>query len=263
MVMNYLINKGVDRPLEFRGIQAQYLMYLGLGCLGLLFVFAVLYLAGINSFLAMGIVLIPGGCMFVFIKGLSDRYGAHGMMKRLARRKMPDVMDTTETFEKLPIEAVRENISLSRLGGVTLGYKVQLPEAQSLSSEQHEALHQTLVRALRSLPPNVIVHKQDSYAREHFASRDTNGDQSFLASASDRHFFERPYMRHSCSMFFTQCPEGRPMSTSATSNFLRSSLVPVQVVDPAKFKSFQDSVGQAIRILEDSGMVHVDRKSVV
>ena len=34
--MSYTIHKGLNRPLEFRGLQSQYITYLALGCVGLL-----------------------------------------------------------------------------------------------------------------------------------------------------------------------------------------------------------------------------------
>ncbi|MDB5129720.1 DUF4133 domain-containing protein, partial [Mucilaginibacter sp.] len=39
--MSYQINKGINRPIEFKGLKAQYIGYLGSGLVALLILFAV------------------------------------------------------------------------------------------------------------------------------------------------------------------------------------------------------------------------------
>ena len=48
----YKINKGINKPVEFRGLKAQYIWYLGGGLVILLILFAILYVIGINTFLS-------------------------------------------------------------------------------------------------------------------------------------------------------------------------------------------------------------------
>jgi hypothetical protein len=88
----YQINKGINKPIEFRGLKAQYIWYLAAGLIGLLILFAALYFAGVNTFLCLGIIAATGTALFVYIYGLSSRYGEHGMMKKLAQRNLPDVI---------------------------------------------------------------------------------------------------------------------------------------------------------------------------
>jgi hypothetical protein len=38
----YKINKGINKPIEFKGLKAQYIAYLGAGLITLLILFAVL-----------------------------------------------------------------------------------------------------------------------------------------------------------------------------------------------------------------------------
>jgi len=47
----YQINKGINKAIEFRGLKAQYIWYLAGGILLLMTLFAVLYIAGINTFI--------------------------------------------------------------------------------------------------------------------------------------------------------------------------------------------------------------------
>lgn len=85
----YKINKGINKSIEFKGLKAQYIWWLGGGLVGLLVVFAVLYLLGINSFICLGIVGLAGAGLFVYVYRLSNTYGAHGMKKKLASRRIP------------------------------------------------------------------------------------------------------------------------------------------------------------------------------
>ena len=88
----YQINKGINKPIEFKGLKAQYIWYLGGGLLALLILFAVLYICGVNTFLCLGIVAGLGTMLFVYIYKLSHTYGEHGMMKRIARKGVPKLL---------------------------------------------------------------------------------------------------------------------------------------------------------------------------
>ena len=85
----YAINKGINKPIEFKGLKAQYIWWLGGGLLILLIFFAVLYICGVNTFVCLGIIIISGTGLFVHVYRLSHKYGEHGMMKSLARRSVP------------------------------------------------------------------------------------------------------------------------------------------------------------------------------
>ena len=86
----YQINKGINKSVEFKGLKAQYIWYLGGGLIGLLILFAVMYIIGLNTFICLGIILIAGGGLFMYIYRLSNTYGEYGMMKKLAGRSIPD-----------------------------------------------------------------------------------------------------------------------------------------------------------------------------
>lgn len=99
----YSINKGINRPIEFKGLKAQYIAYLGIGLLVLLIAFALLYISGVHTVLCLLVVLILGTALFIHIHKLSRQYGQHGMMKTLARRSIPPVIKirTRKTFTQL------------------------------------------------------------------------------------------------------------------------------------------------------------------
>jgi len=88
----YQINKGINKSIEFRGLKAQYIWYLGGGLIGLLVLFAGMYFIGFNTFVCLFVILITGTILFMYIYKLSNTYGEYGMMKKLAKRSIPDTI---------------------------------------------------------------------------------------------------------------------------------------------------------------------------
>lgn len=87
--MIYHINKGINKPIEFKGLKAQYIGYLGGGLVVLLILFAILYLIGMAVYLCIPIIGGLGSLLFQQVFSLSHKYGQHGLMKRNARRYLP------------------------------------------------------------------------------------------------------------------------------------------------------------------------------
>lgn len=85
----YAINKGVGRPIEFKGLQAQYIAYLAGGLVALLLLFAVSYLLGLGVWICLVMVFGLGSLLFSRVFRLSRQYGAHGLMKKRAKRGLP------------------------------------------------------------------------------------------------------------------------------------------------------------------------------
>ncbi|UKJ09223.1 DUF4133 domain-containing protein [Solitalea lacus] len=88
----YQINKGINKSVEFKGLRAQYIWYLGAGLVLLLILFVILYIIGVNSFVCIGIVMLLGTLLIFNVYSLSNKYGEHGMMKALAKRSLPKVI---------------------------------------------------------------------------------------------------------------------------------------------------------------------------
>lgn len=85
----YTINKGINAPIEFKGLKAQYIWYLGGGIVVLMILFSVLYFIGIPSLGCVGIVGAAGSGLVIKIYAMSKKYGEHGLMKALARKQVP------------------------------------------------------------------------------------------------------------------------------------------------------------------------------
>ena len=88
----YQINKGINRSIEFKGLKAQYIWYLGGGLVVLLILFAILYISGLGIFFCLPFIAVLTTALFMHIYKLSRTYGEHGMMKKIARRSVPDVI---------------------------------------------------------------------------------------------------------------------------------------------------------------------------
>lgn len=88
----YKINKGINRSIEFKGLKAQYIWYLGAGAVLLLVLFAVMYFIGIPSLVCVIITVVVGAGVVAKVYGMSAKYGEHGLMKELARKQVPKVI---------------------------------------------------------------------------------------------------------------------------------------------------------------------------
>ncbi len=85
----YQINKGINKPIEFKGLKAQYIWYLGGGLVCLLIVFAIIYIIGVNVYLCLAIIVSLGSVLFMYVYKLSRTYGEHGLMKKIAKKGVP------------------------------------------------------------------------------------------------------------------------------------------------------------------------------
>lgn len=94
MASVYEINKGVNRALEFKGIKAQYIIYLAAGLVILLLLFATLFIAGVNTYVCIGLIIPLGIFLFIFIQYLSNKFGEYGLMKKIAQKQLPKAIQS-------------------------------------------------------------------------------------------------------------------------------------------------------------------------
>lgn len=85
----YPINKGINRPIEFRGLKAQYIGFLAGGLVGLLLLFALLYICGLQVYLCIGLIGGLGTALFMTVIRMSHKYGQYGLLKKNAKRNIP------------------------------------------------------------------------------------------------------------------------------------------------------------------------------
>ncbi len=89
MASIYQINKGINKAIEFKGLKAQYIAYLGIGLVILLVLFAIMYIIGINLFVCIAIIIVSGTALFMNVFRLSNKYGQYGLMKKASKRYIP------------------------------------------------------------------------------------------------------------------------------------------------------------------------------
>ena len=76
----YPVNKGIGRPVEFKGLKAQYLFIFCGGLLALFVLFVILYMVGGAA---------SSSLLVWQTFALNARYGEHGLMKLGAARSHP------------------------------------------------------------------------------------------------------------------------------------------------------------------------------
>ncbi|MEP7231638.1 MAG: DUF3875 domain-containing protein [Ginsengibacter sp.] len=64
-------------------------------------------------------------------------------------------------FDILPLYGVQHDAILSKMGDVSVGFKLQLPELFTLSNDDYEAFHHAWIKAIKILPAYTVLHKQD------------------------------------------------------------------------------------------------------
>jgi hypothetical protein len=101
----YKINKGINRPVVFQGIEGQYIWWLGAGVLLLLILFMVLHFAGMDAYISLLIVGAGGMGLFAGVYKLSNSYGTKGLGKKLAKRQLPGGLNfSNRTYFKKPFK---------------------------------------------------------------------------------------------------------------------------------------------------------------
>jgi Domain of unknown function (DUF4133) len=85
----YPINKGINKPIEFNGLKAQYIWYLAFGLLAVFLLFIILHLIGSPLYFLLPFTIGLGGFLFFYVYKLNDKYGQYGLMKKMAKKGLP------------------------------------------------------------------------------------------------------------------------------------------------------------------------------
>lgn len=101
----YQINKGINKPIEFKGLKAQYIWYLGGGLVALLILFAIIYIAGVHVFICLAVILMLGSGLFMYVYKLSRTYGQYGLMKKVARKGVPKCI---KNYSRKPLKKLSQ-----------------------------------------------------------------------------------------------------------------------------------------------------------
>lgn len=99
--MEYNINKGIGKSVEFKGLKAQYLFIFAGGLLAVFIVFVVMYMAGVDQWICIGFGVITASILVWLTFNLNAKYGEHGLMKLLAKRQYPRFLINRKNSRRL------------------------------------------------------------------------------------------------------------------------------------------------------------------
>jgi len=88
----YKIHRRVNTPVEFRGLKGRYIYYGAAAVIGELFLFALLYLTGLNSWICISVCTATGTLSIAAIFQVSARYGEYGWRKKQTAKRLPKTM---------------------------------------------------------------------------------------------------------------------------------------------------------------------------
>lgn len=88
--MQFKVNKGVGRPIDFFGIKSQYIIYFAVG-IGLALI-SYFVLQFFTSWLCFAVAVAIAVADYVVVITLSRKYGVNGMAEKDATKMYPDVI---------------------------------------------------------------------------------------------------------------------------------------------------------------------------
>ena len=157
--MEYNINKGIGRNVEFNGLQAQYLYFFVGGLLAIFLLFVIFYMIGIDRWFCIGFGVLSAFSLLFGVFHLNKKYGPNGWPQSSTTRPissianvylpylknafMRNILKAATLESKFPILSVEEGCILSKDADVTIGFKVFLPELFTVTSADYVSMHGT------------------------------------------------------------------------------------------------------------------------
>lgn len=97
----YSINRGIGKPVEFKGLKSQYLFIFAGGLLAVFVVFIILFMAGVSQWVCIGFGVTAALLLVWQTFRLNDKYGTHGLMKAAARKRHPRYIISRKAIPRL------------------------------------------------------------------------------------------------------------------------------------------------------------------
>ena len=156
---------------------------------------------------------------------------------------MRNTSKVTTLESKFPLLAVEQGCIVSKDADITVAFRVELPELFTVTSAEYEAMHAAWHKAVKV----------------RYAGRLSDGELSFLARASERHFNERPFLDHACYLFLTKTTRQRMARQSNFSSLCRGTILPKEVGNREEVVKFMEAVDQFERIINDDDRIRLTR----
>ena len=173
---------------------------------------------------------------------------------------MRNTSKMTTLENKFPLLSVEHGCIISKDADITVAFEVELPELYTVTGAEYEAIHGCWCKAIKVLPDFCVVHKQDWFIKERYKPELQKDDMSFLSRSFERHFNERPYLKHSCYLYLTKTTKERNRMQSNFSTLCRGHIIPKEL-DKETVGKFMEAAEQFERIMNDSGFVRLRRLS--
>ena len=173
---------------------------------------------------------------------------------------MRNTSKMTTLENRFPLLAVEHGCIISKDADITVAFEVELPELYTVTSAEYEAIHGCWCKAIKVLPDFSVVHKQDWFIKERYKPELEKDDMSFLSRSFERHFNERPYLKHTCYLYLTKTTKERNRMQSNFSTLCRGHIIPKEL-DRENAGKFMEATEQFERIMNDSGFVRLRRLS--
>ena len=173
---------------------------------------------------------------------------------------MRNTSKMTTLENRFPLLAVEHGCIISKDADITVAFEVELPELYTVTSAEYEAIHGCWCKAIKVLPDFSVVHKQDWFIKERYKPELEKDDMSFLSRSFERHFNERPYLKHTCYLYLTKTTRERNRMQSNFSTLCRGHIIPKEL-DRETAAKFMEATEQFERIMNDSGFVRLRRLS--
>ncbi|HXD77595.1 MAG TPA: DUF4133 domain-containing protein [Puia sp.] len=99
---DYPIHRAIGRPLQFRGLQGQYILIAAAGLIADLFFFILLYCCHVLTWICVPLTLAAGAGILTACIACSRKYGVHGLQKLRARRLLPPRIECRRRRSSMP-----------------------------------------------------------------------------------------------------------------------------------------------------------------
>lgn len=156
-----------------------------------------------------------------------------------------------------PLMAIENGTILSKDADISFCWQVKLPELFTTTQEEYELIHSTWNKAIAVLPKFTVIHKQDWFFAERYQTK-FRENSTFLSLASDRHFYERPYLAHECYLYVTKTTQKKINQDSLFSSLCRKTIIPKEL-NTETLSAFEEAVSQFESIVNDSGYLTLRR----
>lgn len=147
--------------------------------------------------------------------------------------------------------AIDQNKIWAANGVFAMAYHIDLPEKYSLGEDDLESINDFWHKAFKYLPTNTLICKQDIYAQNNL-STNTWADTNFLQRSTKSYFNNRPYLEHSCNLFFVQ---------SNIDTFFNDKIQnPFKRLTKKKFTQYDDKIRSFIDAVENTVSFLINQK---